>query len=260
MIWRMSANDRPPVRPLFFEFDDAKYFAVEEQFMVGPSLLITPVLHEGKAAVTGYFPSSGQTTWRDWTTGEVRISIHHPKLQGIFIDDQVVKPNSKGQAELLTPLGKINVHIRSGSVILIHDKPAYSLTETRESPYGLVIHLDAKGEAKGEAVLDDGLSIDGKSLVFIHLTAEKLTARFGDIHQLYSVRQEANDLLRWRVQAGPGYNQSHRIWGRRRANGGRRCGAGECELARSHEYFDCRGSAACFERGEHAQVGVGVYE
>jgi len=39
--------------------------------MVGPSLLITPVLHEGKAVVTGYFPSSDGTTWRDWTTGEV---------------------------------------------------------------------------------------------------------------------------------------------------------------------------------------------
>jgi alpha-glucosidase (family GH31 glycosyl hydrolase) len=84
MIWRMSANDRPPVRPLFFEFDDAKYLAVEEQFMVGPSLLITPVLHEGKAAVTGYFPSTGQTTWRDWTTGEVSNPILH--LEWTFTD------------------------------------------------------------------------------------------------------------------------------------------------------------------------------
>jgi alpha-glucosidase (family GH31 glycosyl hydrolase) len=79
-------------------------------------------------------------------------------------EEQVVKPDGKGKAELLTPLGKINVHVRSGSVILIHDKPAYSLTETRQSPFGLVIHLDAKGEAKGEAVLDDGLSVDGKTL------------------------------------------------------------------------------------------------
>jgi alpha-glucosidase len=81
----------------------------------------------------------------------------------VVSDKQVVKPDSKGQAELLTPLGHINVHIRSGSIIMIHDKPAYSLTETRESPYGLIIHLDSKGEAKGEAVLDDGLSIDGTS-------------------------------------------------------------------------------------------------
>ena len=43
--------------------------------MVGPSLLITPVLHEGKTVVTGYFPSSDGTTWRDWTTGEVSALI-----------------------------------------------------------------------------------------------------------------------------------------------------------------------------------------
>jgi hypothetical protein len=135
-------------------------------------------------------------------------------------------PNSKGQAELLTPLGKINVHIRAGSVILIHDKPAYSLTETRESPYGLVIHLDAKGEAKGEAVLDDGLSIDGRSLNLVQVTARDAYIRSGDIYQLYGLRQEAHDLLRWRVQADSGYNQSHYIWSRGRANGGRRCGAG----------------------------------
>lgn len=72
-----------------------------------------------------------------------------------------MKPDSKGQAELLTPLGEINIHIRSGSIILIHDKPGYTLTETRKSGYGLIVHLDGNGEAKGEAVLDDGRSIEG---------------------------------------------------------------------------------------------------
>jgi alpha-glucosidase (family GH31 glycosyl hydrolase) len=66
---------RPPVRPMFFEFDDPKLLPVEEQFMVGPSLLVTPVLHEGKTAVTGFFPSSDGTTWRDWTTGEVSQQV-----------------------------------------------------------------------------------------------------------------------------------------------------------------------------------------
>lgn len=138
-------NGTPPVRPLFFEFDDARLLPVEEQFLIGSSLLITPVVHEGKTAVTGYFPGENGTTWRDWTSGEV------------------VKPDNKGQAELLTPLGHINVHIRSGSVILIHDKPGYTLKETRESGYGLIIHLDAEGKAAGEAVLDDGMSIEGST-------------------------------------------------------------------------------------------------
>lgn len=76
---------------------------------------------------------------------------------------KVVKPNGKGQAELLTPLGNINIHIRSGSIILIHDTPGYTLTETRKSPYGLMIHLDSEGNAEGEAVLDDGTSVEGES-------------------------------------------------------------------------------------------------
>lgn len=81
----------------------------------------------------------------------------------LTVGKQVVKPDSKGQAELLTPLGHINIHIRSGSIILIHDKPGYTLKETRASGYGLIIHLDAEGKAAGEAVLDDGMSIEGKS-------------------------------------------------------------------------------------------------
>jgi alpha-glucosidase len=56
---------------MFFEFDGPKLLPVEEQFMVGPSLLVTPVLHEGRTTVTGFFPSLDGTTWRDWTTGEV---------------------------------------------------------------------------------------------------------------------------------------------------------------------------------------------
>lgn len=97
----------------------------------------------------------------DWGGKSTNV-LHNLVSQG-QAHTQLVKPDEKGHAELLTPLGKINVHTRSGSIILTHDKPAYSLTETRESPYGLVIHLDAKGEAKGEAVLDDGLSINGQS-------------------------------------------------------------------------------------------------
>jgi len=62
--------------------------------MVGPSLLITPVLHEGKAVVTGYFPSSDGTTWRDWTTGEVR-SLQAPSR---LVSERVILTISGGQA------------------------------------------------------------------------------------------------------------------------------------------------------------------
>lgn len=82
---------------------------------------------------------------------------------------------------------------------MIHDKPAYSLTETRESPYGLVIHLDSKGEAKGEAVLDDGLSIDGTSLLQHNTMKAWLTIRPGYLCHFLGIEQQAHYLCRWRV-------------------------------------------------------------
>lgn len=53
--------------------------------MVGSSLLITPVLHEGKTAVTGYFPSEGGTTWRDWKSGEVSLIFIPTLMSGSLI-------------------------------------------------------------------------------------------------------------------------------------------------------------------------------
>ena len=62
------------------------------------------------------------------------------------------------QATHSAPLGHINIHIRSGSIILTHTKSAYSLTETRKGSYSLIVNLDDRGMAEGDAILDDGLS------------------------------------------------------------------------------------------------------
>ena len=61
------------------------------------------------------------------------------------------------------PLGHINVHIRSRSIILTHTKAEYSLTDTRAGGYHLIVSLDEKGTAEGEAILDDGSSPDCQS-------------------------------------------------------------------------------------------------
>lgn len=68
--------DRPPVNPLFFEFDKPDLFGLDTQFLVGQHILVTPVLHEGHTEVKGYFPSDGgKVTWRDWYTHEVSLSL-----------------------------------------------------------------------------------------------------------------------------------------------------------------------------------------
>jgi alpha-glucosidase len=63
-----------------FEFDKPEYSAVEEQFLVGGDLLITPVLKKGETKVKGHFPEAGGE-WRDWYTDKVGLT---PNIQELY--------------------------------------------------------------------------------------------------------------------------------------------------------------------------------
>ncbi len=88
----------------------------------------------------GIFPGRGQVIWRDWYTQErVNASIGT-------------------NTTLDAPLGHINVHIRDGAALLLHSSPAYTVEETRQGPFSLLVSLSSAGEAFGTAFLDDGVS------------------------------------------------------------------------------------------------------
>lgn len=90
---------------------------------------------------TGIFPGRGSVIWRDWYTHDV------------------VNATSGANTTIDAPLGHINVHIRDGSVLLLHSKPAYTTAETRAGPYSLLISQAAGGSAFGSAYIDDGETI-----------------------------------------------------------------------------------------------------
>jgi alpha-D-xyloside xylohydrolase len=58
---------RPPMRPLFFDFPaDENAWAVDDQFLLGPDLLVAPVLEHGARQREVYLPEG--TDWTDaWT-------------------------------------------------------------------------------------------------------------------------------------------------------------------------------------------------
>ncbi|KAI9722871.1 MAG: hypothetical protein M1828_004437 [Chrysothrix sp. TS-e1954] len=127
---------------LQWEFpNDASLASVDNQFMLGPSLLITPVLQPQVDYVKGVFPGVPDTTWYDWYTLEAeQVAPHENKT-------------------LSAPLEHINVHIRSGS-ILPTQQPGYTTKESRQNPFGLIVALDPNGEATGTLYLDDGMSLE----------------------------------------------------------------------------------------------------
>ncbi|KIL65252.1 glycoside hydrolase family 31 protein [Amanita muscaria Koide BX008] len=124
----------PPVRALFFEFpDEPELFGVDTQFLVGGDILVTPVLTPNATTVEA-------------------------KLPGVMVHTEVVTPSDNGSVVRPAPLGHINVHIRDGAAILLYAKPAYTIYETQQGPFALVVTQASDGSSFGTAYLDDGES------------------------------------------------------------------------------------------------------
>jgi alpha-glucosidase (family GH31 glycosyl hydrolase) len=78
-LWR--AGDRtgvPPTRPLWLQFPtDAKAAGVTQQWMLGPDILVAPVVVEGATSRSVYFPAG---CWREPSTGLV---VHGPRSRSV---------------------------------------------------------------------------------------------------------------------------------------------------------------------------------
>jgi alpha-glucosidase (family GH31 glycosyl hydrolase) len=78
-LWR--DGDRtgvPPTRPLWLQFPgDAKAAVVTQQWMLGPDVLVAPVVTQGATARSVYFPHG---CWREPNTGLV---VHGPRTRSV---------------------------------------------------------------------------------------------------------------------------------------------------------------------------------
>jgi alpha-D-xyloside xylohydrolase len=67
-----SASGLPPIRPLFVDFpSDPSAWEVEDQFMLGPDLLVAPVLEEGARSRKVYLPAGA--AWVDAWESQVYL-------------------------------------------------------------------------------------------------------------------------------------------------------------------------------------------
>ncbi|PWZ00927.1 Alpha-glucosidase subunit 1 [Testicularia cyperi] len=134
-----SQTGRPAIRALWYEFADVfeqtKDFA--HQFMFGDDLLVSPVLEPNATEVKALFPDAGGK-WRN-----------------IFTYDALDVEYNKN-VSVSAPLSTINVHLRPGKALLTHSKPEYTIYETQQNPYGLIVNLDGNATAATSFYLDDG--------------------------------------------------------------------------------------------------------
>jgi len=96
-MWRASLLNEPVVRPLFFDFpDDRSARDVQDSFMLGPDILVAPVLEEGALEREVYLPVHAGG-WSDFRDGR------H------FNGGQVIT--------VTAPLGRLPVLVRCGAMI-----------------------------------------------------------------------------------------------------------------------------------------------
>jgi alpha-glucosidase len=142
------------MRALAWEFPNEPLLAgVDTQFMLGPNILVTPVLQPQVDTVEGIFPGiiDGES-WFDWYSGER------------------VQAEAGVNTTIAAPLGHIPVYVRGGSVLPTQE-PGYTTTESRNNPWGLIVALSTDGTASGSLYVDDGESLEQESCLDITFAA-----------------------------------------------------------------------------------------
>ncbi|KAL3830929.1 hypothetical protein ACJIZ3_019731 [Penstemon smallii] len=128
----------PIARPLFFSFpNETKLYGLSTQFLLGSSLMVSPVLDKGKTEVKALFPPGSWYNMFDMTKVIVSKESHYLSLNA--------------------PLHVINVHLYQNAIIPMQQGGLIS-KEARTTPFTLVVAFPlgaTTGEATGNLFLDD---------------------------------------------------------------------------------------------------------
>ncbi|KAK9835160.1 hypothetical protein WJX81_002172 [Elliptochloris bilobata] len=140
------AEGLPIMRPLAFEFPgEAWALGADDAFMLGPGLLVAPVLEPGAAQRALRLPAPGP--WYSATTGEAA---------------------APGEHTLDVTLDSVPAYLRGGAILPFKERARRSTGAMARDPLTLVVALDAAGAAAGELYVDDGRSFAYRRGVFLH--------------------------------------------------------------------------------------------
>ncbi len=133
LMWRASRDGTPAIRPLLWDFpQDATAVKTDDAFMLGPDVLVAPVLEEGALERSAYLPEHAGG-WYDWHTGK-----HFDGGASVTVP---------------APLGRLPVFVRAGALIPLGDPTG--IGDLRE-----VLVCGLVEGATGELYEDDGETAD----------------------------------------------------------------------------------------------------
>lgn len=138
-LFREAATTGAPVaRALWTVFPrDAAAATADDALMLGPALLVHPVVRAGVASERVYLPA------------------------GVWYDIDTLAPVAGPRTlDVATPLSKVPAFYRGGHVVPLRTRARRSSTQQARDPFTLVVAPDADGGAAGALYIDDGVSFD----------------------------------------------------------------------------------------------------
>ncbi|CAI6341903.1 unnamed protein product [Periconia digitata] len=169
LFWKANQYGETVMRALSWNFPSQEQLkSVDNQFMIGPSILVTPVLAPLLREAHGVFPGIGEgTRWYDWYS----------------LEEVSAAPGQN--VSLSAPLEVIPVHLRGGAIIA-SQTPGNTTKQTRMNPWSITIALDDKLEATGDIYLDDGVSLEPEE-------TNVVSFKFADLNLSISTEGTYND-------------------------------------------------------------------
>ncbi|KAL5018863.1 hypothetical protein ScPMuIL_004585 [Solemya velum] len=138
LFYQSSSTGTPIIRALFYQYPTlTDVYGIDDQFMMGQGLLITPIITQGAVSRTGYLP---QDTWYD-----------------LYNQTQT---RGSGSITFNIPLDKIGIHIRGGSIIPTMTPAMTTGKQRKTGTFQLTVALNSTGGAGGQLYWDDGDQLD----------------------------------------------------------------------------------------------------
>lgn len=167
-IHRAHRFGQPAIRSLahefYYEHDLDNILKVEDQFMWGEALMISPVTHESTHSVDSYLP-----------TGRWYRSCVRPDKPEFVVPKWI---DSTGQWYTTTDVSLTDLvfFYKGGNILPIYPTVKQTIADLVDQPLGLIVALHDASPATGEIYLDSGDNIDGRyTHLIMRFEANKLT-------------------------------------------------------------------------------------